>query len=67
MTRLRILLIPCGVVIELVLFAFALLLALISPRHAEKIATWVLAEMPGWQWYCGSGQIDAARKGEGDS
>lgn len=66
MRRLRILLVPLGLAIEFAAFAVALLLALISPRHAGKIAEWVLADMPGWRWYCVSDQIDIARKGEGE-
>lgn len=53
MWRFRLLWLPFGIVIELVVFVACWLISRIKPKTADKMVRWAVSHLPGLHWYIG--------------
>ncbi len=53
MWRFRLLCLPFGIVIELVIFGSCWAMARIKPKTAEKMVRWAESHLPSLHWYIG--------------
>lgn len=53
MKRMRLLLLPIGAAVELLLLSVCWLVAAPCPRAARKLSDWAESALPGPRWYLG--------------